>query len=52
MSDLAMAGLFQPRLLDEVRQEAERVIEQDPELDQHPLLKAAAARRLERTSIS
>src|SRR5205823_4792436 len=32
MSDLAMQGLRQPELLNEVRQEAELVLEQDPEL--------------------
>src|SRR5207237_10217907 len=40
MSDVAMASLQQPELLSEVRQEAERIIEADPRLERHPLLKA------------
>jgi len=52
MSDLAMQGLRQPELLNEVRQEAELVLEQDPELTRHPQLAAAIGRRLELTSIS
>jgi len=52
MSDVAMASLQQPELLSEVRQEAERIIESDPRLERHPLLKATIARRLELTSIS
>jgi RecG-like helicase len=52
MSDLAMQTLQQPELLSEVRQEAETILESDPGLAQHPLLKATVARRLELTSIS
>jgi ATP-dependent DNA helicase RecG len=52
MSDIAMQALEQPGLLSEVRQEAERVLEADPGFEQHPVLKAAIARRLEQTSIS
>ena len=52
MSDLAMQALQQPELLNEVRQEAERVLESDPGFDHNPLLKHAVARRLELTSIS
>ena len=52
MSDVAMRALRQPKLLDEVRQEAERTLESDPGLEHHPLLKATVARRLELTSIS
>ena len=52
MSDVAMQALRQPKLLDEVRQEAERTLESDPGLEHHPLLKATIARRLELTSIS
>jgi ATP-dependent DNA helicase RecG len=52
MSDAAMESLRTPSLLNEVRQEAERVVADDPNLDQHPALKAAIARRLELTSIS
>lgn len=52
MSDLAMQGLRQPELLNEVRQEAELVLAEDPDLSRHPQLAAAVTRRLELTSIS
>ncbi|HKW07726.1 MAG TPA: ATP-dependent DNA helicase RecG [Candidatus Dormibacteraeota bacterium] len=52
MTDAAMDSLRQPELLSEVRQEAEQILASDPALDGHPVLKAAAARRLELTSIS
>jgi len=52
ISDAAMEGLKQPHLLDEVREEAEQVLTEDPKLDQSPALKAAVVRRLELTSIS
>ena len=52
MSDLAMQALQQPELLNEVRQEAESLLEADPGFAQNPLLKAAVARRLDLTSIS
>ncbi len=52
MSDVAMASLQQPELLSEVRQEAEQILQSDPGFENHPLLKAATARRLELTSIS
>ncbi|MDQ6811876.1 MAG: ATP-dependent DNA helicase RecG, partial [Actinomycetota bacterium] len=52
MSDLAMQALQQPELLNEVRQEAESLLQSDPNFEQNPLLKAAVARRLELTSIS
>ena len=52
MSDLAMRALEQPELINEVRQEAERVIESDPGLEHSPGLKAAIAHRLDVTSIS
>jgi ATP-dependent DNA helicase RecG len=52
MSDVAMDALQQPELLSEVRQEAERIVSEDPHLEGHPLLKAAVIRRLELTSIS
>jgi ATP-dependent DNA helicase RecG len=52
MSDIAMRALEQPDLLNEVRQEAESVVQSDPGLENHPLLKATIARRLELTSIS
>ena len=52
MSDVAMDALLQPELLSEVRVEAERIVQQDPELTEHAALKAAVLRRLELTSIS
>jgi ATP-dependent DNA helicase RecG len=52
MSDAAMAALRQPELLNEVRQEVERILESDPGFEHHPLLKATLAHRLELTSIS
>jgi ATP-dependent DNA helicase RecG len=52
MSDLAMQALQQPELLNEVRQEAESLLQSDPGFEQTPLLKAAVSRRLELTSIS
>ncbi len=52
MSDVAMDALQQPELLSEVRQEAQRIVGEDPNLERHPLLKSAVTRRLELTSIS
>jgi ATP-dependent DNA helicase RecG len=52
MTDIAMQALEQPDLLNEVRLEAENVVQSDPGLENHPLLKATIARRLELTSIS
>ena len=52
MSDVAMDALLQPELLSEVRAEAERIVQQDPNLAQHAALKTAVQRRLELTSIS
>jgi ATP-dependent DNA helicase RecG len=52
LSDAAMSALSQPLLLSEVRQEAERVLDSDPGLEQNPALRAAIARRLEQTAIS
>jgi ATP-dependent DNA helicase RecG len=52
MTDQAMRGLFEPNLLNEVREEAERIVEADPTLERSPALKAAIDRRLELTSIS
>jgi ATP-dependent DNA helicase RecG len=52
MSDLAMDALKQPELLNEVRQEAESILQSDPTFTHQPVLKAAIARRLELTSIS
>jgi ATP-dependent DNA helicase RecG len=52
MSDAAMEGLRHPELLNEVRQDAERILAMDPGFERHPALKAAVVRRLELTSIS
>jgi ATP-dependent DNA helicase RecG len=52
MSDLAMQGLREPELLNEVRQEAERLLAEDPDLKRHPVLAASITRRLQLTSIS
>jgi ATP-dependent DNA helicase RecG len=52
MSDAAMESLRTPVLLNEVRQEAERVLAGDPTLEGHPALRAAVTRRLQLTSIS
>ena len=51
-NDAAMDALLHPQLLNDVRDEAERIVQGDPTLDRHPALKAAVARRLETTSIS
>lgn len=52
LADTAMDALRQPELLSEVRAEAERILEEDPGFENHPLLKATVARRLELVSIS
>jgi ATP-dependent DNA helicase RecG len=52
MSDQAMLGLKQPELISEIRQEAELLVQADPDLDGHPALRQAVDRRLEQTSIS
>ena len=52
LTDAAMDGLRNPALLDDVRQEAERILTMDPGFERHPALKAAVIRRLELTSIS
>jgi len=52
LSDAAMESLRSPALLDEARLEVQRLVEKDPGLELFPTLKAAAARRLELTSIS
>ncbi len=52
VSDEAMRALREPELLNEVRQEAERVVAADPDLARHPALKAAIERRLKVTAIS
>ena len=52
LTDAAMESLRDPALLDEARDEVARLVAEDPGLDRFPALKAAAARRLELTSIS
>jgi ATP-dependent DNA helicase RecG len=52
MSDLAMGALLRPHLLSEIRQEAESLLSEDPEMIRAPALREAAARRLEQTSLS
>lgn len=52
MSDVAMQALAQPALLNEVREEAERILEDDPALDRQPELRTSVLRRLDQTSIS
>jgi ATP-dependent DNA helicase RecG len=52
MSDVAMRALENPELLNEVREEAERLLEADPEFKRHPALSAAIKLRLVETSIS
>jgi ATP-dependent DNA helicase RecG len=52
MSDVAMQALEQPELLSEVREEAQRVLAEDPGFANHPGLRAAVANRLDQTSIS
>jgi len=52
LTDAAMEALRSPALLDEARAEVERMVAVDPSLETFPALRAAAARRLELTSIS
>jgi ATP-dependent DNA helicase RecG len=52
LTDAAMESLRSPALLDDARAEIQRLVAEDPQLDRFPALKAAAARRLEQTSIS
>ena len=52
LTDAAMESLRTPALLDEARAEVQRLVADDPTLDGFPALKAAAARRLEQTSLS
>ncbi|HSS60001.1 MAG TPA: ATP-dependent DNA helicase RecG [Candidatus Limnocylindrales bacterium] len=52
MTDAAMDALAEPELLNDIREEAETIVQADPNLDRHPALKAAVVRRLELTSIS
>jgi len=52
LTDAAMESLRSPALLDDARAEVQLLVAEDPQLDRFPALKAAAARRLELTSIS
>jgi len=52
LTDAAMESLRDPALLDEAREEIQRLVADDAGLDRFPALKAAATRRLEMTSIS
>ena len=52
LTDAAMESLRDPALLDEAREEIQRLVADDSGLDRFPALKAAATRRLEMTSIS
>ncbi len=52
LTDAAMESLRSPALLDDARAEVQRLVADDPQLARFPTLKAAAARRLELTSIS
>lgn len=52
MSDAAMDALLKPELLSLARDEAEALLQSDPDLSRHPVLARAVVRRLEVTSIS
>jgi ATP-dependent DNA helicase RecG len=52
LTDETMAAIEKPRLLSEIRQEAELVIAGDPDLARHPELRRAVDERLDQTSIS
>jgi ATP-dependent DNA helicase RecG len=52
VSDLAMAELLNPHLLNQARQEAERLFESDPELTRHPALAMRVGHLLEQMSLS
>lgn len=52
ISDEAMDSLQNPELLSEVRQEAEALAAEDPDLTRWPALWRAAERRLEQTSVT
>jgi ATP-dependent DNA helicase RecG len=51
-TDVAMQSLAQPQLLSEAREEAQRVLDNDPGLDRNPGLLERIRRRLAQTSIS
>ena len=52
VTDEAMQELLNPLLLNVVREEAERLLQDDPELHGHPALLKAVTRRLELTSMT
>ena len=52
MSDEAMQNLQNPTLINEIREDVEKMREEDPNFDRHPVLKAAIERRLALTSMS
>ena len=52
LTDFGMRALEDPLLLDEAREEAERILAADPDLSGHPALRDAVRRRLQVTSIS
>jgi len=52
LTDQAMRELLNPLLLNEAREEAERLLAEDPELEREPALLRAVTRRLEQMSMS
>src|SRR2546421_7885306 len=50
LTDQAMRELLNPLLLNEAREEAERLLAEDPELEREPALLRAVTRRLEQMS--
>ena len=52
LSDAAMDSLRHPALLDEARDEVRLLTAEDPDLERHPVLRAAALKKLEDASIS
>jgi ATP-dependent DNA helicase RecG len=52
LTDRAMQELLNPTLLNEVREEAERLVAADPDLERHPALAAAIQRLLDQMAMS
>jgi len=52
LTDRAMQELLNPTLINEVREEAERLVADDPDLKRHPVLAAAIQRLLDQVSMS
>ncbi|MGH7881759.1 MAG: ATP-dependent DNA helicase RecG [Candidatus Dormibacteraceae bacterium] len=52
VSDIAMEALLNPQLVSQIRSEAEAILAGDRQLEAHPLLRAAAERRLSELAIS